>query len=95
MVWIEVSLALGTWALVGVTTWMVCTQSRIQRTDLKVRLQLTFIDRFDGPVMLEARRRLAKTFLTNSKHEDISETVLELFEDLLVFFYIVSIWMRH
>jgi hypothetical protein len=92
MIWIEISLSLGTWALVGVTLWIAWKQtvilrrqSEAQQTDLKVRLQLTFIDRFDKQAMMEHRKRLAQHLLSSSPHEEIPERVMDFFEDLGLF----------
>jgi hypothetical protein len=86
------SLVYGTWALVavtlllvGVTWWMARLQNDAVRRDLRARLQLQFIDRFDGPKMVKARKELAHLFLSKAKHDEIKETVMEVFEDMSLF----------
>jgi hypothetical protein len=84
----EFSLVLATWALVGVTFLLVVAtiliawrQLKAFRADLRVRLQLTLIDRFDGTRMTNARKELAHLFLSGASHEQTPETVMEFFED--------------
>jgi hypothetical protein len=88
----EQQLVLGTWALVlvtlalvGVTFWMSRQQNEAVRNDLRVRLQLDFIDRFDGPRMVKARKELARIFLSTAPHDQIKELVMEFFEDMSLF----------
>ena len=81
----ELWLVLGTWALVGVTIWVARQQSKSLRDDLKVRLQLRFSERFDSRAFVSDRIALAKLFLDNASHMDISESVLNFFEDLGLF----------
>jgi hypothetical protein len=86
----EISLAHGTWALVLINIFLVVVtlgmawwQSRDMRRDLRARLLLTFIDRFDGSRLLKARRELARRLLPNNASRDqIEETVLNFFEDM-------------
>jgi hypothetical protein len=80
----ELFLVLGTWALVVVTICMAVSQSRMQRSDLQVRLQLTFIERWDGLLMLNGRMRAAQYFLSETS-EEWSETVPNFFDDLGAF----------
>jgi hypothetical protein len=88
----ESSLIWGTWALVGVTLvlvwvtfWMFRQQRELLRGDLKVRLQLTFIERFDSDRMKHYRGVLAQRLLANAPHNDIQEDVMNFFEDLDLF----------
>src|SRR2546425_12201153 len=92
MVYVEILLSVATWVLVGVTFWMAYRQIAILReqsdavrADLKVRLQLTFIDRFDSRKMIEARKGLASLFLSKAPHDQIEETVMDFFEDMGLF----------
>lgn len=88
MIYIELSLALASWALVAVTVWLARSQSRSIRTDLRARLQLAFTDRFDGPRLAKARKELASYFLTTPSPGDrhrIDETLMNFFEDLGLF----------
>jgi len=92
MIYIEILLVAGTWALVWVTFRMARQQAAILReqsdavrADLRVRLQLTFIDRFDGERMIEARKDLARLLLSKAPHDQIEETVMDFFEDAGLF----------
>jgi hypothetical protein len=73
------------WALVGVTVYIARQQSAAVRRDLRARLQLKFIDRFDGPKMLRARKELAQLFLSKAPHHKAKETVMDFFEDMSLF----------
>lgn len=81
----DLPLVLATWALVAVTLYLAWSQSRLTRTDLRARLQLTFIDRFDGPRLLGARKILASRLLANAARDQIDETVMDFFEDMGLF----------
>ena len=88
----DLYLVLGTWALVivtlalvGVTFWMARKQARAVQEDLKARLQLQFIDRFDGSRMVKARKELAQLLLLKTSQDQIKETVMEFFEDMSLF----------
>ena len=85
-------MVLGTWALVvvtlalvGVTFWMARSQARAVQDDLRARLQLQFIDRFDGPKMVKARKDLAHLLLAKASPDQITETVMDFFEDMSLF----------
>jgi len=78
----ETFLVIGTWALVAVTFYMTWRQSKVSKDDLKIRLELNFIDRFDSPTIKEARKNLAKQLLSHASHYDIKEDVMNFFEDL-------------
>jgi hypothetical protein len=93
----EISLAVGTWALVVATfaaaCWLVSEQRRaaqaqeeMLRTDLRVRTQLLFIDRFDSPQVIRYRAALARDFLNHAPHDQIKEEALNFFEDLGLFY---------
>jgi len=81
----DLYLVLGTWALVIVTLWVAWQQSRSLRTDLKVRLQLQFSERFDSRAMASDRKRLAEQLLRNAAHDEVAESVMNCFEDLGLF----------
>jgi len=88
----ELQLVYGTWALVGVTFllvvvtfWLAWRQNDAVRRDLRARLQLQFIDRFDGPKMVKARKELAQLFHSNAPHDKVKETVMDFFEDMSLF----------
>jgi hypothetical protein len=81
-------LVLGTWALVIVTIFVARRQSAAFREDLQMKLQLKFAERFDSPRMAEARGELAQLLLKKAKREEISETVMDFFED-------VGLYVRH
>jgi hypothetical protein len=112
----EIALALGTWLLAGATIWLVWEQRRamraqeeISRTDLRVRTQLLFADRFDSPQIVRHRATLARQLLDHASHDEIDEESLSFFEDLGLFyrrgfldeeliwstfgFYVVRWWM--
>jgi len=85
----ELNLVIGTWvlaaatiALVGVTWWMARQQNDAMRQDLRARLQLQFIDRFDGSKMIGARKELAQLFLSKAPHHKLKETATDFFEDM-------------
>ena len=92
MIYVEIALAVASWALVGVTVWMARQQTQQQsqqlqayRVDLKVRLQLMFGDRFDSERALAARKHLAEQFLAAAAPSEIKETVIDFFEDMGLF----------
>src|SRR5712692_922010 len=78
----ELFLVLGTWALVGVTLWVAHQQSKALRDDLRIKLQLKLTDRFDSSLLVAARASVAKQLLEKAPHQDVSETVIDFFEDL-------------
>ena len=88
----ELSLSHATWALAGatallvvITFWMARQQSEAVRRDLKARLQLEFIGRFDGTRLLKARKELAHHLIVNAPRDRITETVMDFFEDIGLF----------
>ncbi len=78
-------LVLVTFLLVIATFWMSRQQAQAVRDDLRARLQLVFIDRFDAPRMIKARKELAALFGSNPNPDQINETVPEFFEDMSLF----------
>jgi len=78
MIYVEIALALASWALVSITFWMACKQTQQQlqqldalRADLKVRLQLTFAERFDSERMQVARKHFAEQLLTTAASAEV------------------------
>ncbi len=82
----ELWLVLGTWALVIVTIALAYSANRATRIDLKLRLHLNFIDRFDEVRMRGHRKLLAQQLLANTPRDEIHEDVMNFFEDLGTFF---------
>lgn len=85
----ELFLVLGTWALVGVTWWMALKQIgllRQQTADARANLclqnHLTFTARFDSAKFQADRRLVAEKLLVCTPHDEISESVVDFFEDL-------------
>jgi hypothetical protein len=81
----EILLVFGTWALVAVTYFMMRQQTSLLRTDLKVRHQLAFADRFDAEEMLNNRKLLARQLLSGAGRSEIEEPVMDFFEDMGLF----------
>jgi hypothetical protein len=81
----ELWLVLGTWALVAVTLGLAYSTFRVTRTDLRLRLHLQFLDRFDEVRMRGHRKVLAQQLLAAAPHDDIQEDVMNFFEDLGAF----------
>jgi hypothetical protein len=81
----ELFLVLGTWGLVVVTYFMMRQQTALLRTDLKVRHQLAFADRFDSGRMLNDRKLLAQQLLSGARRGEIAEPVMDFFEDMGLF----------
>jgi len=82
----ELWLVLGTWALVAVTLGLAYSTFRATRTDLRLRLHLKFLDRFDEVRMRGHRKVLAQQLLAAASHDDIQEDVMNFFEDLGTFY---------
>lgn len=81
--------AIGTWAVAGVTWWLVLEtkrhlsrQNEIIKDNLAAELQLKFEDKFDEPYMLRERSKLAKQILAKAQHDDIQEPVIDFFESV-------------
>ena len=81
MDWIAIT-AVGTWALVLATWWMVWKQSQTSRNELKVKFQMSLEDRFEGPPMVAARKRLAEQLLSNAPYKEIQDDVMNFFESV-------------
>jgi hypothetical protein len=85
----EIATAVGTWALAGVTWWLVLEtkrnlsrQNEITKDNLAAELQLKFEDKFDEPYMLRERSKLAKQILSKAHHNDIQEPEIDFFESV-------------
>lgn len=74
--------AIASWFLVGVTWLMIKKQVMLGQTDLKVRLQMSFEEKFGGSNMIEERKKLAGQIIGQTKHEDIQEPILNFFESI-------------
>ena len=72
--------AWGTWALVGVTFCLVIVQTRTSRDQMKMKIELDFVDKFESNAMKLARSKLAKQILAKVDHDCIQEDVINLFE---------------
>jgi hypothetical protein len=81
----DMSLVLGTWALVVATLILVYITHQATRDDLKVKVHFRFMDRFDDVRMKGHRKLLADKLLAQAPHGDIQEDVLNLFEDIATF----------
>ena len=86
------SVAVGTWALVGVTLVLVVVawrlgrrqiegQLSVAREQLRVQFYLELRKQFDGPLLHE-RKLLAQQLKAGAAHDEINERVLDFFEDL-------------
>jgi hypothetical protein len=86
------SVAVGTWALVGVTlvlvvvTWrlgrrQIEGQLSVAREQLRVQFYLELRKQFDSPLLRE-RKLLAQQLKAGAAHDEINERVLDFFEDL-------------
>jgi hypothetical protein len=75
-------LVAATLALVGVTVWLVVEAKGSAKRQLGVQTWLEMAKRFDSWEMRQARKTLAKKIQNNTRHEEISETVIDFFEDV-------------
>jgi hypothetical protein len=85
----EIATAIGTWAVAGVTWWLVLEtkrhlsrQNEITKDNLAAELQLKLEDKFDDPYMLRERTKLAKQIQAKAHHDDIQEPVMDFFESV-------------
>ena len=60
-------------------------QMEALHSDLRLRLQLTFMDRFDNDRMKAHRKALAEHLLTHVAPDQIQERVMDFFEDMGLF----------
>jgi len=81
IVWIAVT-AIGTWCLVGVTLWMTERHHKVALTNLRVRHEMLFVDRWESKAMRQARQILARQLLAKASDEEIQESVLDFWESV-------------
>jgi Domain of unknown function (DUF4760) len=76
--------AVATLALVAVTLWLVWETRVASKRQIGVQTWLTLLQRFDSNEMKQARKRLVPQLSAydRTKHDRISETVLNFFEDV-------------
>ena len=74
--------AIASWALVGITYYLVRKQIKIAREDLKVRLQTSFEEKFESQLIIVERKKLALQLMQQANHEDIQEPILNFFESV-------------
>lgn len=79
--WIATT-AIASWALVIVTIVMINRQLRRGRSDLQMRQQTYFEDKFDSVTLINERKKLANQLLSGSPHADIKEPVMDFFESV-------------
>jgi hypothetical protein len=60
-------------------------QTFISREQMKVTIQINLIDKFESDSMKAARSKLADQILNKCEHDEIQETVLNIFEDIGIF----------
>jgi len=58
------------------------TQREVSKNEIGVRLYLQFLDRWDGAQVRGQRARLARHFLDHGPDEQLSEDIVNFFEDL-------------
>jgi hypothetical protein len=83
------SLTLATLALTGVTLllsgatiWLVFETKRASNRQIQVQMWLEMMKRFDSREMKHARKTLATRIKNQATHQEISETVMDFFEDV-------------
>ena len=81
MDWPQIAVAVGTWALVLCTAWLVKRQLSIAKEQAQIQLYLELRKEFDG-YLIEQRKILARQFLERASFEEINEPVLNFFEDM-------------
>lgn len=59
----------------------LATQHEVSNNEIAIRLYLQFVERWDGPRMIEARKSMALYFLGRSD-SSVKEEVLNFFEDI-------------
>ena len=81
MDWPQIAVAVGTWALVICTGWLVKRQLSIAKEQAQIQLYLELRKEFDG-YLIEQRKILARKFLEHASIDKINEPVLNFFEDM-------------
>jgi hypothetical protein len=72
----------ATLLLCAATIWLVWETKRAANRQIQIQTWLTMMKRFDSPEMKRARRTLATKIMNQAKHKEISETVIDCFEDV-------------
>jgi len=81
MDWPQIAVAVGTWALVICTGWLVKRHLSIAKEQAQIQLYLELRKEFDG-YLIEQRKILARKFLDHASADEINEPVLNFFEDM-------------
>ena len=81
ILWVSLT-AIASWVMVVITWFLIRSQIKLSKEDLKVRLQTNYEEKFDSPSMIAERKRLAEQLLSNASHEDIQEPVMNFFESV-------------
>ena len=82
----EIVVAVGTWALVLATLWLVHGQVSTAKDERKIQLYLELRKEFDSHTLLKAREVFAEQILDGKPHEEMNQAVLTFFEDLGMLF---------
>jgi hypothetical protein len=82
----EIVVAVGTWALVLATLWLVHGQVSTAKDQRKIQLYLELRKEFDSHTLLKAREMFAEQILDGKPHEEMNQAVLTFFEDLGMLF---------
>ncbi len=69
----QIAVALGTWALVICTGWLVKGQLSSAKEQAKIQLYLQLRKEFDGE-LIRARKLLARQILDGASHAEMNET---------------------
>jgi hypothetical protein len=86
MDWPQIIVAVGTWALVGATLWLVKGQVSTAKEQRKIQLYLELRKEFDSGSLLAAREKFAGQLLDGKPHGEMNQAVLTFFEDLGMLF---------
>jgi hypothetical protein len=86
MDWLQNIVAVGTWALVAATLWLVKGQISIAKEQRKIQLYLELRKEFDSGPLLYAREIFAGQLLDGKPHDEMNQAVLTFFEDLGMLF---------
>ena len=86
MDWPQIIVAVGTWALVAATLWLVKGQVAAVKEQRKIQLYLALRKEFDGRSLLRARELFAGQLLDGKPHEEMNQAVLTFFAALGMLF---------
>lgn len=83
LAWATVALAVATTGMALATFWLVSESREASFRQIRVQTWLELEKRFDSKEMKLARKTLARQLMAydSSKHDTISETVLDFFDD--------------